>query len=52
MDAQEVIAGREAPRFVITPAHAVTKESLAGIPIPDDDDQPGEVANLGWLRVL
>ena len=52
MDAREVIAGREAPRFVITPSYAVTKESLAGIPIPDTYDQPGEVANLGWLRVL
>ena len=50
--AHEVIAGRKAPRFVITPSYAVTKESLAGIPLPDSYDQPGEAAKLGWKRVL
>lgn len=50
--AHEVIAGRKAPRFVITPSYAVTKESLAGIPLPDTYDQPGEAAKLGWKRVL
>ena len=50
--AHEVIAGRKAPRFVITPSYAVTKESLANIEIPDNYDQPGEAAKLGWKRVL
>ncbi|WP_279356166.1 sugar ABC transporter substrate-binding protein [Methylobacterium indicum] len=50
--AHEVIAGRKAPRFVITPSYAVTQKSLAGIEIPDNYDQPGEAAKLGWTRVL
>lgn len=49
--AHEVIAGRKAPRFIITPAYAVTKESLNGA-IPDNYDQPGEASKLGWTRVL
>jgi ribose transport system substrate-binding protein len=50
--AHEVIAGRKAPRFVITPSYAVTQESLANIEIPDTYDQPGEAAKIGWNRVL
>lgn len=49
--AHEVITGRKAPRFIITPAYAVTKDSLTGA-IPDTYDQPGEAAKLGWTRVL
>jgi ribose transport system substrate-binding protein len=50
--AHEAMAGRKAPRFVITPTYAVTKESLANIPLPDNYDQPGEAAKLGWKRAL
>lgn len=50
--AHEVIAGRKAPRFVVTPSYGVTQESLANIEIPDNYDQPGEAAKLGWQRVL
>ncbi|MBN9029504.1 MAG: carbohydrate-binding protein [Rhizobiales bacterium 63-7] len=51
--AQEVAAGRQAPRFVITPSYAVTKASLDPLPnIPDTYDMPGEAAKLGWARVL
>jgi ribose transport system substrate-binding protein len=51
--AQEVAAGRGAPRFVITPTYAVTKASLDPLDaIPDTYDIPGEAAKLGWNRVL
>lgn len=51
--AQEVAAGRGAPRFVITSTYAVTKESLDPLDtIPDTYDIPGEAAKLGWPRVL
>lgn len=50
--AHEVIAGRKAPRFVVTPVYAVTKDSLADKAIPDNYDQPGEAAKIGWSRVL
>ncbi len=51
--AQEVVAGRGAPRFVITPTYAVTKASLDPLEaIPDTYDIPGEAAKLGWNRVL
>ena len=51
--AQEVAAGRGAPRFVITPTYAVTKASLDPLEtIPDTYDIPGEAAKLGWNRVL
>ncbi len=51
--AHEVAAGRIAPRFIITPAYAVTKESLDPLDtIPDTYDVPGEAAKLGWNRVL
>ena len=51
--AQEVAAGRQAPRFVITPSYAVTKASLDPLDtIPDNYDVPGEAAKLGWTRVL
>lgn len=51
--AQEVAAGRQAPRFVITSTYAVTKELLDALKtIPDDYDIPGVAATLGWHRVL
>ncbi|MDB6454082.1 sugar ABC transporter substrate-binding protein [Falsirhodobacter sp. 20TX0035] len=51
--AQEVAAGRPAPRFVITPAYAVTKDVLDPLnTIPDNYDVPGEATKLGWNRVL
>ena len=50
--AHEVIAGRKAPRFIITPVYAVTKASLANQPIPTDYDHPGEAKKLGWIRAL
>lgn len=51
--AHEVAAGRGAPRFIITPTYAVTKESLDPLDtIPDNYDVPGEAAKLGWNRVL
>ena len=51
--AQEVAAGRQAPRFVITPAYAVTQADLEELKtIPDDYDVPGVAATLGWSRVL
>lgn len=49
--AQEHLAGRNAPRLIVTPTYGVTKEMLqAGI--PDDFDVPGRAAELGWLRAL
>ncbi|MDP9836994.1 ribose transport system substrate-binding protein [Neorhizobium huautlense] len=51
--AHEVVAGRKAPRFVITPSYAVTQDSLKDLPeIPDNYDQPGEAIKLGWARAL
>ena len=49
--AHELLAGRKAPRVVITPVYAVTKELLKGT-IPDDYDVPGRATALGWRRVL
>ncbi|WP_112310703.1 sugar ABC transporter substrate-binding protein [Pseudogemmobacter bohemicus] len=51
--AHEVAAGRGAPRFIITPSYAVTKDMLDKLDtIPDNYDVPGEAAKLGWNRVL
>lgn len=51
--ANEVRQGRGAPRFVITPSYEVTEESLADLSeMPDNYDQPGEAAKLGWRRSL
>jgi ribose transport system substrate-binding protein len=51
--AHEVLAGRQAPRFVITPSYAVTQDSLKSLAtLPDNYDQPGEAQKLGWQRVL
>ncbi len=51
--AHEVIAGRKAPRFVITPSYAVTQDSLKSLAsIPDNYDKPGEAIKLGWSRAL
>ncbi|WP_283178862.1 sugar ABC transporter substrate-binding protein [Gemmobacter sp. 24YEA27] len=51
--AHEVAAGRAAPRFIITPTYAVTKDMLDKLDtIPDTYDVPGEAAKLGWNRVL
>jgi ribose transport system substrate-binding protein len=51
--AHEHLAGREAPRFIISPVYAVTQKQLASLPtIPDTYDQPGQAAKLGWTRVL
>jgi ribose transport system substrate-binding protein len=51
--AHEKIAGREAPRFIITATYPVTQDKLTSLPeIPDNYDQPGEADKLGWQRVL
>jgi ribose transport system substrate-binding protein len=52
--AHEKLAGREAPRIVITPVYPVTQDVLqkAGATLPDSYDQPGEADKLGWQRVL
>jgi ribose transport system substrate-binding protein len=51
--AHEYIAGREAPRFIISPVYAVTQKQLINLKtIPDNYDQPGEAEKLGWTRVL
>lgn len=51
--AHEVVAGRKAPRFVITPSYAVTQDSLKDLKeLPDTYDQPGEAIKLGWARAL
>lgn len=51
--AHEVVAGRKAPRFVVTPSYAVTQDSLKDLAeIPDTYDKPGEAAKLGWSRAL
>ncbi len=51
--AHEHLAGRKAPRFIITPVYAVTQPSLIKLTtLPDNYDQPGEAAKLGWTRVL
>lgn len=51
--AHEVLAGREAPRFIISPVYAVTQKDLINLKtIPDTYDQPGAAAKLGWQRVL
>ncbi|MGY2844266.1 ribose transport system substrate-binding protein [Bradyrhizobium sp. USDA 4509] len=49
--AHEVLAGRPAPRIIVNAAYGVTKEMLSG-DIPDDYDQPGVAAKLGWQRIL
>jgi ribose transport system substrate-binding protein len=49
--AHEKLAGREAPRFIITATYPVTKDKLPGA-LPDNYDQPGEADKLGWQRVL
>ena len=50
--AHQLLAGNNVPPIIIAPTYAVTKEVLANIPIPDDYDQPGVAAKLGWKRVL
>lgn len=50
--AHQLLAGNNVPPIIIAPTYAVTKEVLANHPIPDDDDQPGVAAKLGWKRVL
>lgn len=49
--AHEQLAGRKAPRLVITPTYAVVKDMLQK-GIPDDYDVPGHAAQLGWTRAL
>jgi ribose transport system substrate-binding protein len=49
--AHELLAGRKAPRLVIAPVYAVTKDMLKN-GIPDNYDVPGEAAKLGWTRAL
>lgn len=49
--AHEKLAGRPAPRLVVTPTYAVVQDMLqAGI--PDDYDIPGRGEELGWRRAL
>lgn len=51
--AHELAAGRQAPRFIITPSYAVTQDNLIHLDeIPDNYDQPGEAQKIGWQRVL
>jgi ribose transport system substrate-binding protein len=50
--AHQLLAGDKVPPIIIAPTYAVTKEVLANSPIPDDYDQPGMAAKLGWKRVL
>ena len=53
--AHEFLAGRQAPRLVITPTYMVTKESLHGLGEKAADfDRPGpyDAKALGWRRVL
>ncbi len=49
--AHEALAGRQAPRFIINPCYAVTKDVLKG-KIPDNYDQFGVAESLGWPRSL
>jgi ribose transport system substrate-binding protein len=49
--AHEKLAGREAPRFIISSTYAVTQDKL-GKELPDNYDQPGEADKLGWQRAL
>lgn len=49
--AHEHLAGRPAPRLIVTPTYAVTKDMLTDS-IPDDFDVPGRAQELGWVRAV
>ena len=49
--AHEYLGGRYAPRIIVTPVYAVTKERLEK-GIRDDYDKPGVREELGWERDL
>ena len=50
----EYLKGNKAPRFVVAPVYAVTKEVLDAVPsglIAFDYDIPGYEKTLGWTPV-
>lgn len=52
--ANEYLQGNKAPRFVVAPVYAVTKEVLDAVPsdvVSWDYDIPGYEVNLGWAPV-
>jgi len=49
--AYEALKGNKTPRIVGTPVYAVTRDTLNGAN-PNDYDNPGHAAKLGWQRAL